>query len=61
MTEKNHCPQRVESPVLLELSEIDVSEISNPVLARLIEEVRNEESSVPHAYNRTHNRHNRGR
>jgi hypothetical protein len=42
-------------------SEIEVSEISSPVLARLIEEVRNEESSTINPYNRFHNRHNRSR
>ena len=44
-----------------DLSEIDVRQIPSPVLARLIEEVRNEESSNPNAYNRYHNRHNRSR
>jgi hypothetical protein len=43
------------------LNEIDVSDISSPTLARLIEEVRNEELHNAHAYNRTHNRHNRSR
>jgi hypothetical protein len=43
------------------LSEIDVQQIPSPVLARLIEEVRNEEPSTPNAYNRYHNRHNRSR
>ena len=54
-------PQTVESPDVPELPEIDTSKISSPTLARLIEEVRNEESPDMHAYNRTHNRHNRGR
>ena len=44
-----------------ELHEIDISDISSPALARLIEEVRNEEINNVHAYNRTHNRHNRSR
>ena len=44
-----------------ELQEIDVKEISSPVLARLIEEVRNQEMHNAQAYNRTHNRHNRSR
>ena len=48
-----------ESP--RELQEIDVKEISSPVLARLIEEVRNEETHNAQAYNRMHNRHNRSR
>ena len=33
----------------------------NPVLARLIEEVRVERSEGPNVYNRFHNRHNRSR
>lgn len=32
---------------------------TNPVLARLIEEVRNEDPVNPTCYNRVHNRHNR--
>lgn len=43
------------------VNEISVSEISSPVLARLIEEVRNEEIYSINAYNRMHNRHNRSR
>jgi hypothetical protein len=41
--------------------EFDPSSISSPTLARLIEEVRNEEIHTAHAYNRMHNRHNRSR
>ena len=43
---------------------VESNEISNPLLLRLIEEVRQEKSSTVSnlaAYNRTHNRHNRGR
>lgn len=40
---------------------LSVSDISSPTLARLIEEVRNEEVHNAHAYNRMHNRHNRSR
>lgn len=36
-----------------------VKEGISPVLARLIEEVRQEEPKGPHAYDRVHNRHNR--
>jgi len=42
-------------------SEIQLNEIPSPVLARLIEEVCNEESSAISPYNRFHNRHNRSR
>jgi hypothetical protein len=41
--------------------ELNPSGISSPTLARLIEEVRNEEAHTVHAYNRMHNRHNRSR
>lgn len=43
------------------LKEIEVNKISSSVLARLIEEVRNEEVQSINAYNRMHNRHNRSR
>lgn len=41
--------------------EVDVNDIPNPVLKRLIEEVRYESQNKLGMYNRTHNRHNRGR
>ncbi len=40
---------------------IDASKIPNAVLRRLIEEVRHEHQNHVAEYNRTHNRHNRGR
>ena len=40
---------------------LDVETLSSPVLSRLIEEVRQEKTGNVSAYNRTHNRHNRGR
>lgn len=39
--------------------EIDVSSLSSITLARLVDEVRNEEPMAAHSYDRTHNRHNR--
>ena len=39
--------------------DVDVSSISSPALARIVEEVRNEEASTSRSYDRTHNRHNR--
>lgn len=45
----------------LDLLEIDITKLPSPVLARLIEEVRNDEVAVPDAYSRYHNRHNRSR
>jgi hypothetical protein len=55
--------QGVEEPQELkpEVDELNASDISSPTLARLIEEVRNEEAFTAHAYNRMHNRHNRSR
>ncbi|WP_165587208.1 YhhA family cyclophane-containing RiPP [Flavobacterium sp. MEB061] len=40
---------------------IKIENIPNPVLRRLIEEVKIEKNNNVTAYNRTHNRHNRGR
>lgn len=51
----------VEEQEAKKLHEIDLSKIPSPVLARLIEEVRNEEKLTTNAYNRYHNRHNRSR
>lgn len=51
----------VQEPPTGKLHEIDLSKIPSPVLARLIEEVRNEETSRIDAYSRFHNRHNRSR
>ena len=53
--------QQTEPSSIPDLLEVDISKISSAVLARLIEEVREEKSSTPHAYDRVHNRHNRGR
>ena len=40
---------------------LDVEDIPSVVLERLIEEVRTEKVESTNAYNRVHNRHNRGR
>lgn len=40
---------------------ISAQRVPNALLARLIQEVRHEAHSTLTAYNRTHNRHNRGR
>jgi hypothetical protein len=45
----------------IELQDADTNDVSSPTLARLIEEVRNEEEFTANAYNRLHNRHNRSR
>jgi hypothetical protein len=45
-------------PLLAEETKPEAAVIS-PLLARLIEEVRVDKISGPHAYNRQHNRHNR--
>ena len=60
MTEKNQT-QTAEAHSIPELLEVDTSKIASAVLARLIEEVRNEKPSTTHVYDRVHNRHNRGR
>ena len=55
---------QVEVPEDLDPTEgADVTKVvaGSPVLARLVEEVRNEQVSEHYAYNRMHNRHNRSR
>ena len=39
--------------------DIDVTTLSSATLARLVEEVRNDEATSAHSYDRVHNRHNR--
>ncbi len=41
------------------LLELDVDEIDSPALARLIEEIRNDEPAKTRAYERSYHRHNR--
>lgn len=40
---------------------VDIKKMPNPVLQRLMDEVKFEALNNISAYNRTHNRHNRGR
>ncbi len=40
-------------------TELFVSNVTSPTLARLIDEVKNDNPSTLHAYDRVHNRHNR--
>jgi len=40
---------------------VEVVDVDNAVMQRLIDEVRNEQENRLHTYNRQHNRHNRGR
>jgi hypothetical protein len=60
MSEQNQI-QADESPAIPALLEVDADKISSAVLARLIAEVRDEKPVTLHAYDRVHNRHNRGR
>lgn len=61
MSDTNQIQSTESQTLTVELSEPDIHEVSSPTLARLIEEVRNEEELTAHAYNRMHNRHNRSR
>ena len=55
-------PKTAEATAIREFNEIDISKNPSPVLAELIEEVRNEKVTMAtQVYDRTHNRHNRGR
>jgi hypothetical protein len=60
MPEKNPTPAG-ESSSIPDIMEVDTSKIASAVLARLIEEVRNEKRPSTPVYDRVHNRHNRGR
>ena len=42
-----------------QLLDVDLTQVSSPAMARIIEEVRNEEESTSRAYDRVHHRHNR--
>ena len=59
MNEATMALKATETDLLSENLEIDISQIPSPALARLVEEVRNEDSLFPQAYDRVHNRHNR--
>lgn len=39
--------------------DIDVTSLSSATLARLVDEVRNDETTSARSYDRVHNRHNR--
>ena len=45
---------------LPDLWNVDLDTLDSPTLARLIDEVRQDLDDPPVAYNRIHNRHNRG-
>lgn len=54
--------QNTESQIVIhEVRDSNIDVVSSPTLARLIEEVRNDEEFREQAYNRMHNRHNRSR
>jgi hypothetical protein len=40
-------------------NDVQIDSITSPTLARLIEEVKNDNQSTLYAYDRVHNRHNR--
>lgn len=50
-----------KSAVLKESLVIDPNKMDNAVLKRLIGEIDFERTNMVNSYNRTHNRHNRGR
>lgn len=60
--EQNNVVQSLKDNSATPLSiTIDASKIDNAVLKRLIGEIDFERENHVNAYNRTHNRHNRGR
>lgn len=61
MEQLNISKLNTEKVFLKELLMIDPSKMDNAVLKRLIGEIDFERANQINAYNRTHNRHNRGR
>ena len=59
MSETNSHEQADAIPKKRNPKALDAEETVNPVLARLIEEVRNEGTKGQTTYDRVHNRHNR--
>ena len=59
MSETNSHKQSDAIPKKRKPKALDAEETVNPVLARLIEEVRNEGTKDQRSYDRVHNRHNR--
>ena len=59
MSETNSHEQSDAIPKKLDSKVADEEQPLSPVLARLIEEVRNEGAKGPTTYDRVHNRHNR--
>ena len=59
MSEPNPREQSDAIPKEREPKALDLEETVSPVLARLIEEVRNEGNKGQTSYDRVHNRHNR--
>ena len=59
MCATNSDQQSEAIPELRKPKEADAEETISPVLARLIEEVRNEGNKGKPTYDRVHNRHNR--
>ena len=50
----------VEQLARVAIKDIGPDEVKSPALKRLIQDIQ-EETPAPSAYNRVHNRHNRGR
>ena len=61
MNNSDQLQKTAAQTLTIELPSPDLNETSSPTIARLIEEVRNEEDLTVQAYNRMHNRHNRSR
>lgn len=59
MSDSNSQGQPGSTPEQSEQEIIEEKEVENPVLARLIEEVRSEGAKGQASYDRVHNRHNR--
>jgi hypothetical protein len=59
MSEHRTTPDATRDPKPDPVMEVDLATISSPALRRLVQEVRDERTGVPHVYDRIHTRHNR--
>jgi len=50
---------QVQSKSNLSAMDVDLTKVTSPALSRIIEEVRNGDTSTTRAFDRVHNRHNR--
>ena len=58
--QENFASINTKTPLQPTLNLQDEYQSNNPILSRLMDEVKNEKITIGGSYDRTHNRHNRG-